>query len=119
MTQRSRYQDLFSLRIDDYKGWARGLRRAGYATDPKYPEKLISIIERYRLDRFDKEVLGGKVSEPTSNDIEIATYYVKPGDTLYNISQRFNVTVEAIKRYNGLKDNTISVGQVLYLGSTK
>ncbi|NGX84549.1 glucosaminidase domain-containing protein [Aequorivita sp. KMM 9714] len=119
LTQRSRYQDLFSLRIDDYKGWARGLRRAGYATDPKYPEKLISIIERYRLDRFDKEVLGGKVSEPTSNDTEIATYYVKPGDTLYNISKRFNLTVEAIKRYNGLKDNTISVGQVLYLGSAK
>ncbi|WP_313114330.1 glucosaminidase domain-containing protein [Aequorivita sediminis] len=119
LTQRSRYQNLFSLRIDDYKAWARGLRRAGYATDPKYPEKLISIIERYRLDRFDKEVLGGKVSEPTPNDTQIATYYVKPGDTLYNISQRFNLSVEAIKKYNGLIDNTISVGQVLYLGSAK
>jgi flagellum-specific peptidoglycan hydrolase FlgJ len=38
---------------EDYKGWANGLRRAGYATDPKYPEKLISYIERYDLGRYD------------------------------------------------------------------
>ena len=46
LTQRSRYQDLFKLRKDDYKGWARGLKKAGYATDPKYPDKLIAIIEK-------------------------------------------------------------------------
>ena len=38
---------LFDLNVDDYKGWARGLKKAGYATDRKYPEKLIDLIERY------------------------------------------------------------------------
>jgi flagellum-specific peptidoglycan hydrolase FlgJ len=42
LTGRSRYASLFNLSKEDYKGWANGLRRAGYATDPKYPEKLIS-----------------------------------------------------------------------------
>jgi LysM repeat protein len=49
-----RYGDLFLLDITDYKGWAHGLRRAGYATDPKYPAKLIDIIERYELHRYDR-----------------------------------------------------------------
>ncbi len=47
---RDRYKPLFSLDITDYKGWAEGLSRCGYATDPKYPQKLIRIIEDYRLD---------------------------------------------------------------------
>lgn len=119
LTQRSRYQDLFKLRKNDYKGWAKGLRKAGYATDPKYPDKLISIIERYRLDRFDDEVLGGKIAKTSSGDSRVGTYSVQPGDTLYSISKRFNLTVETIKNYNGLKDNAISIGQVLYLHSVK
>ena len=47
---RDRYKSLFSLPLTDYKGWAAGLSKCGYATDPKYPEKLIKIIEDYRLD---------------------------------------------------------------------
>ena len=47
---RDRYKPLFSLAVTDYKGWAKGLSKCGYATDPKYPEKLIKIIEDYRLD---------------------------------------------------------------------
>jgi len=58
LTSRSRYADLFKLDKDDYKRWAKGLKAAGYATDPKYPDKLISLIERYDLQRFDAEVLG-------------------------------------------------------------
>ena len=53
LTSRSRYNLLFDLKIDDYKGWAKGLKKAGYATDPKYSNKLINLIERYSLDRFD------------------------------------------------------------------
>jgi LysM repeat protein len=49
----SRYRDLFRLPADDYKGWAHGLKKAGYATDPKYPSKLIAKIEEYDLHRFD------------------------------------------------------------------
>ena len=48
-----RYKDLFELKPTDYKGWAKGLKKAGYATDPKYAEKLIKIIEDYQLYRFD------------------------------------------------------------------
>ena len=49
-----RYAALFELAPDDYKGWAKGLRKAGYATDKAYANKLISLIERYELDRFDE-----------------------------------------------------------------
>lgn len=52
------YKNLFLLPKDDYKGWAYGLKKAGYATDKKYPEKLISLIERYQLYKFDQTVLN-------------------------------------------------------------
>lgn len=119
LTQRSRYKDLFTLRKDDYKGWAKGLRKAGYATDPKYPDKLIGIIERYNLQAYDHEVLGTKVSIITPDNSKIGTYAVQAGDTLYSISRRFNLTVDTLKKYNGLRGNDISIGQVLYLHPIK
>jgi len=121
LTERSRYQDLFKLRKHDYKGWAKGLKKAGYATDPRYPNKLISIIERYGLTHYDELVLDGTKSETKrrSKKAEIETYTVQRGDTLYNISQRYNMTVDTLKEYNGLDNNTISIGQVLYLHSVK
>lgn len=119
LTQRSRYKDLFTLRKDDYKGWAKGLRKAGYATDPKYPEKLIGIIERYNLQSYDHEVLGTKVSRIAPDDSKIGTYTVRAGDTLYNISRRFNLTVETLQKYNGLRGNEIAIGQTLYLHPVK
>lgn len=121
LTERSRYRDLFSLKKDDYVGWAKGLRKAGYATDPSYPQKLIGIIERYQLSRFDKEVLGiaqdtvATTEKEDKQDGAVKTYVVKAGDTLYSISKRFNLTVDTLKQYNGLTDNTISIGQILYL----
>lgn len=116
LTSRSRYQNLFTLKKDDYKGWAKGLKKAGYATDPKYPDKLISIIERYDLTKYDNEVLGRKVKNSVAETSEtINTYTVRRGDTLYNIGRRFNVSVDTLKEYNGLKSNAISIGQVLYL----
>lgn len=51
--QRKRYASLFTLDKEDYKGWAYGLKRCGYATNPRYSEILISMIERYNLTRFD------------------------------------------------------------------
>lgn len=53
LTTRQRYQNLFTLSITDYKAWAYGLKAAGYATNPAYPEKLIKIIEEHQLMRFD------------------------------------------------------------------
>ena len=49
-----RYSSLFMLEISDYKGWAKGLKKAGYATNPKYADLLINIIEKYNLTTFDK-----------------------------------------------------------------
>jgi flagellum-specific peptidoglycan hydrolase FlgJ len=63
LTGRTRYSTLFALEKGDYKAWAKGLKAAGYATDPKYPEKLISYIERYNLTQYDTEVLD--VNKPT------------------------------------------------------
>lgn len=119
LTQRSRYKDLFKLRKDDYVGWSKGLRKAGYATDPRYPEKLIGIIERYNLQQYDQEVLGTRISGSQADNSKIGTYLVQAGDTLYSISKKFNLTVETLKKYNGLVGNDISVGQALYLHPVK
>jgi len=51
--KRPRYAKLFDLSSDDYKGWARGLKKAGYATNPKYPQLLINLIEKYNLYKLD------------------------------------------------------------------
>ena len=107
---RKRYARLFTLKLTDYKGWARGLRKAGYATDRKYPEKLISLIERYELDSYDKGYDGITKTQPRQ-------YEVKAGDTLYSISRRYNLTVETLKRINNLSGNEISIGQVLIISA--
>jgi len=117
LTGRSRYASLFELAKDDYKGWAKGLKKAGYATDRKYPQKLISLIERYELYKYDAEVLGKKPETvqkvTTSND----HYTVSKGDTLYSIARKYNVTVAKLKSLNGLNSNDIFVGQVLSVKS--
>src|SRR5690606_32821689 len=95
LTGRSRYASLFKLDADDYEAWAKGLRAAGYATDRKYPEKLISLIERFKLYQFDEAVLGS-VTLPKST--QQLTHEVIKGDTMYSISKRYNTTVEAIQK---------------------
>lgn len=64
---RDRYKFLFDFRVTDYKSWAYGLKKAGYATDPSYPQKLINIIEEYDLDRFDR-VSHGKALQSAGTD---------------------------------------------------
>ena len=54
LKNKKRYADLFKLKMTNYKGWARGLKKAGYATNPKYPKRLIGLIERYDLAKYDK-----------------------------------------------------------------
>lgn len=126
LTGRSRYSALFKLEKGDYEGWAKGLKSAGYATDPKYPDKLISYIERYNLHQFDAEVLGKNFtpfarSQPQATSIKTTPKYsgavpgefyeVSKGDTLYSISKRFGITVDELKGLNGISDNAISIGQ--------
>lgn len=123
LTGRSRYANLFKLEKGDYEAWAKGLKAAGYATDPKYPDKLISYIERYNLHQYDAEVLGTNYT-PITKSQPIASapkskptnsgegyYEVSKGDTLYSISKRFGTTVDDLKRLNNMSDNAISIGQ--------
>lgn len=126
LTGRSRYAKLFEFSKGDYKAWAKGLRAAGYATDPKYPDKLISYIERYNLHQYDNQVLdinyvsneNQMVEELTiepRNTInhDLFSYVVQKGDTLYSISKKFDLKVDDLKQKNNLSDNTLSIGQRL------
>lgn len=111
------YRPLFDLEKDDFKLWAKGLKNAGYATDPKYPDKLIAIIERYQLNQYDAEVLG-KAYIPLVSNAKIVSnnselYQVNQGDTLYSISKKFNISIEDLKRFNDIQDNALSIGQNL------
>ena len=65
---RDRYSFLFDFRITDYKSWAHGLKKAGYATDPSYPQKLIRIIEEYDLHKYDRKS-SRKHSEESSDEV--------------------------------------------------
>lgn len=118
LTSRPRYASLFQLGKDDYVAWAKGLKAAGYATDPKYPEKLIGLIERYQLSKYDAEVLGkAYVPVITKKEIaytdEVQKYTVVKGDTLYSLSKKFNISIEELKRKNNLTDNSLSLGQTI------
>lgn len=114
LSTRSRYAFLFNYKRDDYKKWAHGLRQAGYATDRKYPQKLIALIERYDLDKYDEAVVrSGLATVREPKNYEVFTHTVKRGDTLYGISKRYDISVEELRRLNNLNDNIISIGQTL------
>lgn len=120
LTSRSRYAGLFELDSDDYKAWARGLKNAGYATDRKYPDKLIKIIEDYKLYQYDDIVLGVDNSKKRTRKKEeelVSNNYVivNKGDTLYSIAKNNSTTVERIMALNSLTDNNLNIGQKIYL----
>ena len=127
LESRDRYNSLFKLRKNNYVKWAIGLRKAGYATDPAYADKLISIIERYELWKLDgsKKPLNSrkerkkKKSKPLSINKQInvksSNYIVKKGDTLYSISKNSNISIKELLKINNMSNNNISIGQVLKL----
>ena len=106
---------MFKLKKDDYKGWAKGLRKAGYATDPKYPQKLISLIERYELYKFDTKTKNRRTNKRSSTNTKRHT--VRKGDTLYSLSKLYNTTVDSIKQQNNLRSTELSIGQQLKISS--
>ena len=113
LTTRGRYSFLFRLPIKDYVGWSEGLSKAGYATDPKYPEKLIDVIERYNLWKYDgskKQKTKIKNKKKINDD---SNYTVKKGDTLYSISKKHKISVDEIMKKNNLKNNNLIIGQKL------
>ncbi len=113
LTSRKRYMDLFQLDKDDYKGWAKGLKKAGYATDKKYPQKLISLIERYELYKLDAEVLGKDHSPAKKIMVVNDKHTVAKGDTLYSLSRKYKITIETLQKLNGLDTSQLHIGQVL------
>lgn len=139
LTTRPRYAALFDLDITDYKGWAKGLRKAGYATNPRYATLLINIIEDmqlYQYDTMSAEMLAekraatlessaydahGKVAEVkgrrtifTNNDRKFII--AKPADNFYNIAEEFNIYSFQIWKYNELSRNDKLVeGEMVYL----
>ena len=118
---RPRYASLFKLKITDYKGWARGLKKAGYATDPRYAQRLIDIIELYDLDKYDKK--GGlkwMKENPNSHQPYIANgllyMVVRAGDTWKSISKEFDISQKKLRKYNDLyKGYELQPGDILYL----
>jgi flagellum-specific peptidoglycan hydrolase FlgJ len=114
LTSRPRYANLFKLDRGDYEAWAKGLKAAGYATDVKYPDKLIGLIVRFELYKYDNEVLN-RDFKPVKKEVNLAQggdyYTIQQGDTLYSLSKRFNLTVDDLKKLNNMSDNTISIGQ--------
>lgn len=127
LTTHSRYAFLFDLKTTDYVGWARGLKKAGYATNPAYAEKLIEIIERYNLDMYDK---GGKFKKENAAAVGFAhqpyisnnLLYVRIGDgeSLKEIAREFDMTRMRLRRYNEINREYVpEPGSVIYLERKK
>jgi|APSaa5957512535_1039671.scaffolds.fasta_scaffold00016_48 LysM repeat protein len=134
---RDRYAELFNLKTADYKGWARGLKKAGYATNPKYPDLLIKIIEENDLAKYDRskklpdQVPVEKVKpepEMTTKPNALAVRTIKvsdnnikyvianTGDTPEAIADRHDMGRWQIIKYNDLNKNTrIVPGEIIYL----
>lgn len=118
LTAGVRYSKLFKLNQTDYKAWAKGLKAAGYATDAQYPTKLIGLIERFQLYKYDVGGIG-KIQETESEITKIPSeterYVVVKGDTLYSISKKYNIPIEDLKKQNNIFDNAISIGQPILI----
>lgn len=129
LTSRSRYADLFELKITDYKGWAKGLKKAGYATNPQYAKRLIDVVEKYKLYQYDDMSFdmivqrendnpfkpNSQVNSNTSANATVAvkeqrpvyvnnnrTKYVIAGkhDTFYQIAKEFGLNIKQLNRWN-------------------
>ena len=125
LSRNMRYAQLFELKSTDYKGWARGLQRCGYATDKAYASKLIQIIELYDLYQYDRK---GRSSQeipklpvgykPHQVYRSSGLYYieVRVGDNLKNIGKEFGISVKKLCSYNEIpKDYPLDPGMVIYL----
>ncbi|WP_289201314.1 glucosaminidase domain-containing protein [Parabacteroides goldsteinii] len=130
--KRSRYDRLFQLKITDYKGWARGLQKCGYATDRAYANKLIKVIEDYELYRYDT----GKVHKSTRQEKKKLKYptvkytiyrtygllyvYAKENDSFDQIAQNLDFPVKDLKKFNEVpEDFPLQKGDIVYIEKKK
>ncbi|MDE6173690.1 MAG: glucosaminidase domain-containing protein [Bacteroides sp.] len=136
LKQGARYAFLFRLKTTDYKGWARGLKKAGYATDPSYANRLITIIEDYHLYKYDSHGMSKRemrrweaemkkkpwLAHPHQVDIanDIAYVVARDGDTFRFLGKEFGISWTKLAKYNDLqKDYTLENGDIIYLKSKK
>lgn len=128
----ARYAFLFNLKITDYRGWARGLKKAGYATDPSYANRLITIIEDYELYKYDKQGTVRNwekqvkkkpwLARPHQVFIasDIAYVVARDGDTFQVLGKEFDISWKKLVKYNDLhKEYTLEEGDVIYLKEKK
>jgi LysM repeat protein len=119
------YRPLFDMDITDYKAWAEGLLEAGYATNPKYPELLISLIERYQLQQYDttdpfESFADLNEENPYINGIPYTL--AKAGESIAHIAFRTNVSANHLMKYNDGYENAnerLQSGQIIFLKSKK
>jgi LysM repeat protein len=119
-----RYFLLFELSATDYKGWAHGLREAGYATNPNYGNILIGVIEKYRLSQYDSMVILGEdffapgtVANTAPVEVNgIQAIVAKPGETPEQVAARYNMATWQIYKYNDISEGEmLSPGEIIYL----
>ena len=128
----SRYRKLFSLSMQDYRGWAHGLKACGYATNPRYAYKLIELIELYKLYVYDSarsydhamvEYSGNQTVVNQAKPLHpIAifnkNYYIRArrGDTFKLIGEEIGVSYKKIAKYNERdKDDALTEGEIIFL----
>lgn len=128
----ARYAFLFDLKITDYRGWARGLKKAGYATDPSYANRLISIIEDYNLYKYDTEGLGKRASRTWERELKKKPWLANPhpvyvanglayvvarmGDSFRMLGKEMDISWKKLVKYNDLqRDYTLQEGDIIYL----
>jgi len=115
--KKPRYESLFELKITDYKGWAEGLKKCGYATSPTYATQLIQLIEKYGLDEYDLETSGQQASLNyfiSENRIK----YVKAlkGESVEELTKRTQIGKKRLAKYNDWPELLVlKEGEIIYL----
>lgn len=124
---RGRYLPLFEIPAEDYAGWAHGLKKCGYATDPQYAERLIAIIERYSLYTYDlagEDPSSGaefifsalKQTHPVRKNRGLHYVIANPGDTYSSVAKEFSIPLKKLLLYNDADgDGTIKDWEEIYL----
>ena len=125
LTTRSRYAFLFDLKEDDYKSWAKGLQKAGYATSKTYSKLLIRIIEENDLQKFDEKVLNGTEDWLSGTVVMVSANKIKyvqldEDQSLEDLAAEFDLKMKKILVFNDLKwDDKIEEKAKIYIQPKK
>ena len=115
--KKPRYEELFALEITDYKGWAQGLKKCGYATSPTYAKSLIDLIEKHELTQFDTEQKPNEHSgivNISNNRIKYVS--AKKKESLADLSARTGISERLLSKYNDLEDgHSFKEKEIVYL----